>query len=68
MCFTGQKLKLIFTLPSKLLTFIIDRAKSCFFFHPLPTFSLQQLTKGFQLVLREPENSILSPKLVFPSK
>ena len=71
----GQKLmkykvnaNLIFTLPSKLLIFIIDHAESLFFFLSLTTFSLQELTEDFQLALHKPENSMLAPKLVFPSK
>ena len=42
--------------------------KVVFFPHPRPTVLLRQLTEGFQLTLRKPENSLLAPKLVFPPK
>ena len=35
---------------------------------PLPTFLSRQHTKDFQLALHKPENSLLVPELVFPSK
>ena len=47
MCFTGQKLNLIYTLHSKLLIFIIDHTKGCFFFLSLTRFFITTTYQRF---------------------